>query len=599
MPGPLDQAAARQLIGQRHPEWIEHATRWRWLLDSWEGGDRYRYAVYGFDPFARMYVRNLVRHKREGPGPGEQPCDGIPGSTNPAEWDGGWEGWSNAVYLGGSASGIAGSTPPGMAALPNDPAASTDNDYGLRLARTPVPTFVQDAVDTHLSRVYAREVRRKGPAELEAWWADVDGKGTPIDDWMADVVAPLLMVLGQLDVLMDHPRRPDGEDVRTQADVERLGLSRCVATYILPQNLLWWRLDPTTGCYAECIVLEAERVGLGMPGEEVGGPFVRHWRPDGSTLYDADAAVVEDVPHDFGRVPIVRLFDRRKPRCGHTGQSRYEAIAELQREYYNRDSELILSDTAQAHPLLQGPEDYVKSDGTIPIGPNWLLPKKKNALGTGAASYEGFDVVDFPKDGAESIRRNKSDLRDEADRSAHLTKPAGTAGTSGGTVGQSGLSKRLDATAGNDVLAKIAATLARSEMAMARLALTVLRHEPPSSVPAAGKADEVSVGYPKQFDLATAPELAGEIAEVQSILAAAGNCPAVEEAMTCRLVRLSMPGLDDATYEAWDAEIRASIARAAAAKAAAKAATPPASGPLAVAAEQEAPDDAPAPEPEG
>ena len=35
---------------------------------------------------------------------------------------------------------------------------------------------------------------------------------------------------------------------------------------------------------------------------------------------------------------------RRRPRCRNIGLPRYEAIGELQREYYNRDSELILSD---------------------------------------------------------------------------------------------------------------------------------------------------------------------------------------------------------------------------------------------------------------
>ena len=131
-------------------------------------------------------------------------------------------------------------------------------------------------------------------------------------------------------------------------------------------------------------------------------------------------------------MPIVRVFDRRKPRCRNIGQSRYEGIAERQREYYNRDSELILSDTTQAHPLLQGPEDYVQPDGSVPIGPGWLLPKKKNTQG-GSATYEGFDIVEFPKDGAESIRRNKADLRDDVDRDASLvrTRPAAAAGAVG------------------------------------------------------------------------------------------------------------------------------------------------------------------------
>src|ERR1700710_1474607 len=52
-----------ELIGRRHPEWREHQLRWRWLLDSLEGGDRYRNAVYGYDRRG-LPVRNLVRQKR-------------------------------------------------------------------------------------------------------------------------------------------------------------------------------------------------------------------------------------------------------------------------------------------------------------------------------------------------------------------------------------------------------------------------------------------------------------------------------------------------------------------------------------------------------
>ena len=48
--------------------------------------------------------------------------------------------------------------------------------------------------------------------------------------------------------------------------------------------------------------------------------------------------MIERVPHNFGRVPIVRLIDLKKHRTPTVGKSRYEAIAELQREFYNRDS---------------------------------------------------------------------------------------------------------------------------------------------------------------------------------------------------------------------------------------------------------------------
>ena len=53
-----------RLLERPNPEWTIQQLRWRWLVDSWEGGEAYRMAVYGFD-LKGMPVRNLIRHKRE------------------------------------------------------------------------------------------------------------------------------------------------------------------------------------------------------------------------------------------------------------------------------------------------------------------------------------------------------------------------------------------------------------------------------------------------------------------------------------------------------------------------------------------------------
>jgi hypothetical protein len=500
------------IIGRRHVEWLEHHLRWRWMLDSLEGGERYRQAVYGYD-HRGLPVRNLIRHKREYPDPRDP-----------------------SLPVAAGAEGIG----PG-----HDPAASaSDDDYELRRARTPVPTFVAESAETHLSRIYAREVKRSGPPSLVTWWADVDGCGTTIDQWMSETIAPLLLVLGQLDIYMDHPLAPEGEAIETRADTRRLGLDRCVASYILPENMLWWKLDQSDQRYLECLVLDHH--------ETDDGPEIRyrHWTTECSTLYDERGEILSVSANPFGIVPIVRVFDRRKPRCRNIGQSRYESVAERQREYYNRDSELILSDTTQAHPLLQGPEDFVQADGTIPIGPSWLLPKKKNTQG-GSATYEGFDVVDFPKDGAESIRRNKADIRDDVDRDSALVKSTGRDG-----VAQSGLSKLMDHYDGNNRLAKIARMLAKAETVAAQLALHVLNDGPPTD----REKREIDVVYPSDFDLFTAGDVARAAADFQSLAAQAGSLPVTEGLLLGRLVRLCLPGLSDAQYAVCDSEIESYLA---------------------------------------
>ena len=189
------QLDGKLVVERRHVDWLEHQIRWRWLLDSYEGGDRYRNAVYGPDRKG-LPCRNLFRHRREYPDPQQYPTvyqgfAGFMGMVNTQTQDVGY-----GPY-------------PGM--LGADPAATAmDDDYELRRSRTPVPEFVAEAVEIHLGKVYAQEVARDGPADLVKWWEDVDGRGTPIDDWMRETVAPLLLVLGCLDICLDHPKAPPG-----------------------------------------------------------------------------------------------------------------------------------------------------------------------------------------------------------------------------------------------------------------------------------------------------------------------------------------------------------------------------------------------------
>jgi hypothetical protein len=56
-------------------------------------------------------------------------------------------------------------------------------------------------------------------------------------------------------------------------------------------------------------------------------------------------------------------------------------------KFWDRDAKLVLSDTLQAHPLLRGPEDFVRSGDSITVGPGYVLPTKKS----GYRFYDGWD----------------------------------------------------------------------------------------------------------------------------------------------------------------------------------------------------------------
>lgn len=468
------------LVERKHQDWLEHNIFWRQMQDSLEGGARYRDAVYGADRRG-LAVRNLFRHKREYPDPQRYPNV--------------FEGYGGGLAVGEtSASSVAFGPYPGQ--LGADPGATVlDDDYELRRSRTPVPEFVGDALAIHLAKIYEQEVKRDGPPDLIAWWKDVDGCGTPIDDYMRETIAPLLLVNGIIDLCLDHPPAPKDEEVATRADELRLGLDKVVASYILPQNMVWWRKD-AAGRYLECLVREyvdpSDRKDTGKNGAKIdpddpsaaGGDWRknyvtwRHWTAKDWTLYSyAGDRVIDQREHQFGRVPIVRLIDLKKHRSPNVGKSRYEFIAALQCDYYNRDSEMILSDTLQAHPFLSGPEDYCKADNTLSVGPGYLLPKKKNPDN---GSYEGFDYVSPPKDPAESLRKNLDRIIDLKDRNACLIKPAGAIGTKGSTVSQSGISKEMDAETGGKLLSSIAKSLGRAETFLAEYALLALRNRTPT-----------------------------------------------------------------------------------------------------------------------
>lgn len=545
------------VVQRRHSDWTEHQNHWKWMLDSYEGGDRYRNAVYGPDRRG-LPCRNLFRHKREYPDP-----QYLPG------WD------ANQGFPGGGpgALGEAGSAQSGIGPFPgqlgSDAGAAIDDDYELRRARTPVPQFVGDAVGIHLAKVYDQEVSRDGPDDLLAWWKDVDGRGTPIDDWMEETVAALLLVLGTIDICLDHPAAPPGQTIETKADEIALGLDKCIASYILPQNMVWWRVD-TAGRYTECLVREFADPADRNDTDQFGNPIDadgaledsvnwrqsyvrwRYWTETESILLNNDGSdVIGRTPHNYGRVPIVRLIDLKKLRTPNIGQSRYVPAAMYQREYYNRDSELILSDTLQAHPFLSGAEDFCKADNTLAVGPGYVLPMKKNVEN---GTYQGWEFVSPPKDPADSLRKNKADIERLKDRSTCQESPA-TASVSGSGAGptqQSGVAKQIDATTGHKLLKAIAKSLAKAERFIAEYALIVIRAPRPIT-PADREA--IKVVYPSRFELFSAAELTDGLTKLQAVVMAAGELPEAEAIGIKSIQRQLFLGLTDKDYARLDKEV--------------------------------------------
>jgi hypothetical protein len=509
-------ASQTRLIDRRHREWRLHHIRWTWLLDSLEGGEQYRNMVYGWDSQLQP-IRNLIRHPHEYPDPRQRRLYGPMGRPDGTD-----------QY-----------------------AQATDDPYELRRARTPVPKWIRRTLDKHLSKIFGEDAQREGPPEVEAWWEDVDGGGSTIRNWMKDTVCPLGFTLGQLDIICDHPPLPDDvkpEDIRTNADARQYDLNRVVASYLLPENVIDWKLD-RQGRYVEILLMEPQ---------ESGEIHYRHWTPEDWTCYDGRGNVIEGpVAHPYGRPPIERLFDQRRPRCRNVGMPRYEEIAELQREFYNADSESILANCHQTHSVVQAPEDYCQAGETIPLGPNNILPMKKVGEGSVNEKYQPWEVLEFPQAGSDSIRQDKQDLLNRADLAGHLLKPAGAVDSTGSNVvAQSGISKQLDQQDGNEVLGDIAEVVARWDKQIAELMAFV---QFDGQIPA-GYLDQIEIRYPRDFDLTSPENQAGQIGDFQQSLQGTGATPTADQQMMSSLYRKIVKGPPDDHFEAVDKEIGDAIA---------------------------------------
>lgn len=532
---PLPRSKATELLAKRHPEWLEHWRTWRWLADCLEGGDRYRFADYTVPPDAdatagvrsNLFLGSVPWAAQYARAAGPSSAGGVDPTT----------GLTQPFTYGQIVD---------RNLIPHSAEMGRDGFelYLLRLARTPPPTDLARVIECHLSKVFAREVRREGPAELLAWFEDVDGCGTSMGHWIEDEVGPLLLALGQLDLCVEHPAPPPGMagKIRTKRDLLDLNLNAAVASVILPENVLWWVLDHRRR-YREVLTLDRSDDGSDV--------WFLHWHAKGVDCYRSDGEFVTDRSREYGygSPPIRRVFDRRKPRCKNVGKSRYEGVASASTAAYNVESERVLANVLQAHPQIQGPADLL-AGGEIATGPGNALPMAAIKGRDGVTSgYQPWQFLDPPQGAHEALRQTILDYGERIDRDAALSKPAGFAG--GPTVSQSGVSKAYDSQDGNAVLCRVAEVLENAEEAAAELALTVLGDRPATPEQLAS----VEIEYPKSFDLWTAQDVADVLQAVQTAAAQAGALPVTEAALMERLVCVALTGAPEEVMKECEDEI--------------------------------------------
>lgn len=542
-----DPLQARLLIRRRYPEYIKVKALTDWVLDTLESGEQYKRAVYPANVPGGA-LGNLIRHRRE------WPISDVDGAVSRQEWQ----------------RRIEADDPTADPATTRIAAVNRANEqaYQIRLARTPTPSKLREILDKQVAQIYKQPPRRDvegsppdstppdsgSVAAVRSWWGDVDGKGTSIDEYMRDTIAPLLLAMGMLDIYCDHPSPEAAEAIQLpepgeewisgmtspywsgatpmmtpdldDATVTPMGppisplgavdpklLSRCNIRYILPQNILWYKLDYTQRYYRELLVQEF-RLDEKEPGLERYDPVYRHWTLSGWTLYDRFGGVMDEGTHDYGRIPIVRVFDRQHFRIPHAGMTRFLGTIERCREMYNTESELIYAMDLQCFSILQGPPIEGDDDGQgMPIGPAMMLQTQASPDGT---TREGYSYLAPPVSPLEFVSQRIQWLSDQMDAEAGLLPPATARGSRGSSGGQkssgstpaSGISKAFDQEEATNILAGMAMALETAEYVAAELAATVLMDRPP----AVAEMEKVHIQYPRQFNLLRFDEMEAMIA---------------------------------------------------------------------------------------
>jgi hypothetical protein len=546
-----DQSRARDFVGQRHEEHEYIKSLCDWILDTWEGGERYKRAYY-LTPTG--YTTNLIRHKREWP-------------LDPATAD------ASASWVAMDPDLLLETVVLDVSADPSRKMIQSYNkaanlSYETRLRRTPTPTKLRQIIARHLAQINKQSVRRhiKGTGKdetpdaatatmkvLDAWWNDVDGRQTSIDEWMRETVGPLLVALGMLDVMVDHPVVRDDypvildpDDTAAIDDAEK----GCHASFILPQNILWHKLDYTKRYYIEVNVLEYHTIEDPTSRLTERIARVRHWTREGWTLYETDGRIVDQGTHPYRRVPIVRLFDQRHVRVEHVGDPRFFGIVEKSREYYNEESELIYAMTLQCFAILQAPPANSNDAGdAIPTGPGmvYFMEPFNDVL-------YGYQYISPSTSPLEFMVERLHRLADQMDAEGGLSSPL-TATSDHGTRAASGISKSFDQEEASNILAGISMSLQASEYAVAELAATVLNDRPPTR----DELQAVQVIYPTQFNLLTYQQMAVMIESYVYARDNAGKIADPEEYIINWLTDYMIRGIDQESRDVMTDQIKAYV----------------------------------------
>ena len=234
------------------------------------------------------------------------------------------------------------------------------NEYGKRLANTPLDNHCRSVIDTYTSFIWRETPQREfgslaeNPA-LEMFLKDADLEGRSYDAVMREATT-LANIYGHVLLMLDKP----ASEANTLAEELAEGI-RPYLVVITPDNILDWDWErKANGRYVISYLKIKEY-------EDEEKAIYRIWENDRVSVYEVDDEnemynLIEQYENAMGHIPATFLYGQRSHERG-MGISQIADIADVQKNIYNELSELEQVIRISNHPTLVMTEGVDASAG--------------------------------------------------------------------------------------------------------------------------------------------------------------------------------------------------------------------------------------------
>lgn len=234
------------------------------------------------------------------------------------------------------------------------------NEYGKRLANTPLDNHCRSVIDTYTSFIWRETPQREfgslaeNPA-LEMFLKDADLEGRSYDAVMREATT-LANIYGHVLLMLDKP----ASEANTLAEELAEGI-RPYLVVITPDNILDWDWErKANGRYVVSYLKIKEY-------EDEEKAIYRIWENDRVSVYEVDEnegemSLIEQYENQMGHIPATFLYGQRSHERG-MGISQIADIADVQKNIYNELSELEQVIRISNHPTLVMTEGVDASAG--------------------------------------------------------------------------------------------------------------------------------------------------------------------------------------------------------------------------------------------